>query len=444
MSSAYEKFGLIADELTSLAKKIYPESHWQAILKIDTPNKWLRAASEAGIHKDSALRLLANKYQIPYREASELTGKGVWVPAGVFIEKDSIFYSRELTPSHFQKEGAVTFGLMIGDAAPSKYPEAINSENEEAKDIIRGLYASIMTLSKPECKYTHFSLTGHHLSALCGTKDVLYKRLDEGFTPLLEMSHKRASKTIGEQIWSDACHRYVNYIKLNPTRRFSFFTGEMSESILETMKKVVESSSIFKVVAEIPDSPCSNTVAVVDFDRIDSLSKEDLYALTRVHTLFYSREKTMPRLYGRMRQVLGKENLISHLAVYSSRVIGTKVCQNCCDRSETPIVLTDSIYSLSFNVKRPPIVGPGCSSCVSGYAGSVLLTEDCFTPGVAGAAVHSFEVDEEDRVRAETRDPFKIRESIVRTKKVDLVLTKLESLVTSGQITVEDAQNLLN
>ncbi|OUV23028.1 MAG: hypothetical protein CBC55_03000 [Gammaproteobacteria bacterium TMED95] len=444
MAKIFDKFNERIETLTNLAKKIYPHSKWATILEIRSPSEWLDEASKAGISNKNALMLFARRFDIPYKEASELSSTGIWVPNGVYIRSENTFYSRELTDNHFKTDNEVRLGLIVGDVRPSSYLHAQSKEEEDAKNLIRNLYSSIMDLSKPGCEYTHFSLTGHHLSALCGTKDVLYRRLDEGFTPLLEMSRERASGCVGKDIWEDACQQFAKYIQHNPTRRFSFFNGDMTNSIFSTMKQTLESSTIFKVVEGIPSKATANTVAVVDFDKLSHISENDLHTLTSVHTLFTSKEKTLSRLYDKMRTVLGKVGLILHLAVYSTRVLGTKVCQNCCESSDTPAVLTDGIYGLSINVKRPPIVGPGCSSCVSGYAGSILLTEDCFIPGLAGAAAHSFEVDQDDVVRSELRDPFKFGDAILRTKKVDSILDQLESEVTLGTLSVDDARSLLN
>lgn len=444
MANIVEKFSERIEALTNLAKKIYPNTNWATILEVRSPNEWLNEASKAGISKKQAFMLLARHYDIPYKEASELSSVGIWVPNGVYIKTENIFYSREITDNHFKNDQDVRLGVIVGDVRPSSYLEAQSQEEGDAKNLIRNLYSSIMDLSKPGCEYTHFSLTGHHLSALCGSKDVLYRRLDEGFTPLLEMSRERASISLGSDIWKDACQQYAKYIQRNPTRRFSFFNGDMASSIFMTMKQTLESSSIFKVVEGVPNEATANTVAVVDFDRLSHISEKDLHTLMSIHTLFVSKEKTISRLYDKMRTVIGKVNLILHLAVYSTRVLGTKVCQNCCESSDTPTVLTDGIYGLSINVARPPIVGPGCSSCVSGYAGSILLTEDCFMPGLAGEAAHSFEVDQDDVVRSVLRDPFKFGDAILRTKKVDSILSKLESEVTLGNLAVEDARSLLN
>ncbi|MEG3764877.1 hypothetical protein [Alteromonas sp. 14N.309.X.WAT.G.H12] len=437
-------FKTATEELTALAKKVYPSSRWPITDDAKTPLDWLVQAMKAGLSHKQAHMLVAGKFGIPYKTASDLVGRGVWVPSGVLIKNDETFYSRALTERHFGTTKGIRLGLLLGDVTPSKYPSPLSRENEEAKDIVRGLYASFVAFTKPDCKHAHFSITSHYLSGLCGTKDVLYKRLDDSFTPLLEPPRRRASQAIGEQVWGEPCQKYSEYVNLNPTRRFSFFFGDMSEAILPSMRNHVESSSVFKVVEGIPSVASPNVVAVVDFDDITSLTGRDINMLASVHTVFTSKEKTISRLYGRMRNVIGKETLISHIAVYSSRALGTKVCQNCCEYEDVPSLLTDSIYSLSVNVKRPPVVGPGCSSCVSGYAGSILLTEDCFEPGVASGAIHAFEINQDDELGHSVKDAFKVVEALERTKKISLVLTKLEKAVTSGQLTVEDAKNLLN
>ena len=94
MANIVEKFSERIEALTNLAKKIYPNTNWATILEVRSPNEWLNEASKAGISKKQAFMLLARHYDIPYKEASELSSVGIWVPNGVYIKTENIFYSR--------------------------------------------------------------------------------------------------------------------------------------------------------------------------------------------------------------------------------------------------------------------------------------------------------------------------------------------------------------
>lgn len=435
----------ISEKATSLARKIYRGYDFPLITKQLHPVDWADYAVNLGISKADAVMIILNVAKIPYKNTNEISNSGVWAPKGVYVPGDGVFYSRQLTRKHFESaNNGIKIGMLMGDLPASSYLAEADQELEDSKDLIREIYTSIMFLSKPTCEFTHFSLTGHYLAALCGTRDVLYRRLDEGFTPLLELSQKRAVESIGDELWKEPIKSYINYIKLNPARKFSFFLGDMIEDVFNTLKNLTENTSIFKVINEIPAKKEPNAVCVIDFDNINSLSDNELSVLSSVNTLFFSREKSLPRLYGKMRRIVGRETLSNHFGVYAVRVLGTKVCQSCCGNSEVSTQLTDNIYGFSYNVKRPPIVGPGCSSCVGGYEGSYLLKEDSFLPGVAGAIVHSFEKDQDNNLRSLLQDQFKLSDAIMNSQKIDTLLGQLEEAVTGGLMTVEDSGNLIN
>lgn len=436
----------LSERATSLASKLFPNCEFPSVIGPINPVDWPQFAKDVGIPKADSIMIMARVADIPFKSTASLAGDGIWVSNGVYSAVEGVFYSRKLTMQHFDiQEHGIKLGLLMGDLPPSSYLQGESEEVSSAKDLVRDMYSSIMLLSKPTCEYTHFSLTGHYLVALCGTREVLYRRLDDSFTPMLELSQERAVSSIGEELWQEPSKLYLNYMKLNPIRKMSFFLGDAINGIYESLKHLAETSSIFQVVSGIPEKVTPNTICVVDFDSIQELTDSEMNILTSVNTLFFSNEKSLPRLYGKMREVIGREVLTRHFGVYSIRVLGTKVCQSCCSFSSIGGKLTDEIYGFSYNVKKPPIIGPGCSSCVGGYEGSYLLVEDSFTPGIAGALIHSFEKDADGNLRAEIRDQFKLAEAInsqgLITKNL---INQLEEAVTSGFIAVEDSGNLIN
>tara|TARA_B100000508_G_scaffold139407_1_gene137579 strand:+ start:287133 stop:288335 length:1203 start_codon:yes stop_codon:yes gene_type:complete len=144
-----------------------------------------------------------------------------------------------------------------------------------------------------------------------------------------------------------------------------------------------------------------------------------------------SEAKNFVDIYEELKSAFSSEEVILYLAHYEIRVSVDKLCGECKEITHNKSGV--SRLAVGFNLKPGDYasVGNGCSNCVGGYEGTVVLTEKIKSSELTGEAIVNYE---KDRLK-EFVNPSAL---IEKNKDVRSVYKELNSHIAHMDVSLED------
>jgi hypothetical protein len=306
----------------------------------------------------------------------------------------------------------------------------------------------------------HKVLSGVH-GFLLSKPDLSGKEYNKPFSHVF-LSHL-AKSTVGKPVRAISVFEKGVFIKTNQNSILQYDVRSVDSVFLEGQNYNIPSSDVWDIdeINSIIKSSSSGGLVVfsgVDADKIakdprlvssknssrdvitldSSLAsleevesaKKELTARNSV-VLVLSKAKNFIDLYEELKSMFTSEKVILHLSHYEIRIPVDKLCKMCKEDSVDEISV--SRISLGFNLMPGEYAsaGSGCSNCVGGYEGSVVIVEKLKSSELTSDAIVNYEKE---------RSKEFISPSVLVEKNKDVrnVYKELNTRISHKEVSIKD------
>jgi hypothetical protein len=430
--------------LSSISRNVifsHPNQDWPDTEGETVPSSWLNAFVSSGLSIRFGCLALSESFDIPHLNSHECDlDDGFWLEHGFFLRKTGVFYARVFSDNMINNE---KLGLLIPSGL-NTYTGSVQSR-DPVHLASRVLMLEMERLSFSSRGVRDVVLKDGVLGFRVGSKITPYKKIN---TMISDSSHiSSVDENIAVECWTHPVKKCIEHLSLSKRGRLCFLSGDYSEGLTSMLLDRVGDMTMMRT-ARISDA--SNVDADVyffsdeDFNESGVRALRDIYERTNAYIVFIFSSKNITHLLSKSQRLFSSVELIIDWGGHAIRVALPKICDKCKKQIKNQD-LTVELVNFTQKFDRSSSTGPGCASCVNGYSGIAFAAEDIWEVSVFSSILSDAHADqdESDKIGRLTMSPYKIASDLYKKESVSSLATSILSLVSSGIVKVDDAQEVL-
>lgn len=435
----------IKSKLASLSRDVnfsFPGKKWPNTHHISSAKDWLGIMSASGLDRSFAYRSVAEAFGLHKKEIAECDSEqGFWLEHGFQSLDSGIFYHRQF---YDDMVGSSSSGLLI-PSSRDNYTESSQSKNHIHMESAKLLADMERDIFSPR-GVKHVVLRSGVLGFCVGAKTYPYKKLETAISGSINV--ESIADDVFFNCWSESINKCIEHLTNRKKGRLCFLSGDYTDLIPRSIEKTIRAMTMLRVYTGVPEeSQFSNyDVFIIDNETFHHQQEavRKLYKSSKAYLVLSLDDKNITSLLTSAQLVFTLVDLTLDWGAHSIRVAVPKICGSC-KREVQSNDLTVDLVNFTRTFERSSSTGFGCSSCVNGYEGFVFASEDIWGASVFSSILLEAISDQEesDKISELAISPYKIANDLYKKESVLSLATSLVSLISSGLVNINDAQDVL-
>jgi hypothetical protein len=434
----------IKKTLSSISRDVvfsYPNQDWPDTEGETIPSSWLNTFVSSGLRVCFGYRALSESFNIPHMNSNECDpNDGFWLEHGFFLRKTGVFYALVFSDDIINNE---KMGLLI--------PSGLNiyTASAQSKDPIHMASQKLMV----EMERLSFSSRGVRDAVLkdgilgfrVGSNITPYKKINTIISDSCHVSS--VDESIAVECWTQPIKKCIEHLSLSKKGRLCFLSGDYTKDLTSMLLDRVGDMTMLRA-SRISDAPGVDADVYFfsdgDFNASGLKALRDVYERTSSYIVFVFSSKNITHLLSKSQRLFSSVELILDWGGHAIRVAIPKICDKCKKQIKSQDLTVDLVnFTKTFD--RSSSTGQGCASCVNGYSGIAFASEDIWGVSVFSSILSDAyaDQDESDKIGRLAISPYKIANDLYKKESVSSLATSIVSLVSSGIVKVDDAQEVL-